>query len=261
MSSSAPLYMEERRRVILEAIKRQGRVSVKQLSERFNVSAVTIRQDLSALEDQGLVARTHGGAVAPGLAAEQPELSFNVRSTKQRAEKDALGKAAAALVQNGFGIALDASTTVINLIPYLTHLDSLTIVTNNLLVPEMLLAYPKIKVLLPGGRFRRDGNSIVGRPDTLPDVNLNIGFLSAWGVTPEAGLTEVSADEMAMKQALIAHCMRTVVLIDSSKWGQIAPYTYAYADAVDHILTSAAAPAELVGAVRQAGARVEQIAI
>lgn len=244
------LFMEERRRLIVEQLRKDGRVSVKKLSESLQVSAVTIRQDLRALETEGLLNRTHGGAVAPDVQRmEQSELSFDIRRTKNYAEKEAICRAAAQQVESGYAIGLDASTTVCSLIPFIRHLDALTVVTNNLLVVEMLLPYPRVQVLVPGGRLRRDSYSIVGDPTSFPDINLNVSFVSAWGITPDAGLTEVSEEEMAMKQALLNRSPRKVVLVDSSKWGKVAPYTYAKTQDVDQIITTNLVPDEMLNAI------------
>ena len=234
------LFMEERRRKILEELGQHGRVFVSDLSDQLNVSAVTIRQDLKALEAEGLLDRTHGGAVERSAKPTtlQRDLSFDIRRSKNFREKDAIGQAAAELIQPGYAIALDASTTVVTILPYLQAIDGLTIVTNNLLVAQHLLDYPHIQVFLPSGKLRRDSFSVVGNPDSLPDINLNIGFVSAWGISSEAGFTEVDEDEMHMKQALLARCFQKVALVDSSKWGQIAPYTYASLHDVDRIITT-----------------------
>jgi len=234
------LFMEERRRWILDRLNQQGRVSVSELSDDLSVSAVTIRQDLSALETDNLLKRTHGGAVKVGTSAvgDEPELSYDLRRHKQSDEKIALGKAASALIEDGSAIAIDASTTVCSIIPYLNDLDSLSIVTNNLMVTEMLLSNAGVEVLLPAGKLRRDSYSIIGNPASLPDINLNIGFVSAWGISGQAGLTEVNQDEMQMKKGLLSRCLTKVLLVDSSKWGQIAAYTYAYPSDIDIILTT-----------------------
>lgn len=254
------MFVEERRSVILEQLSLYGRVFVKELSETLGVSAVTIRQDLQALEDEGLLRRTYGGAMlARDPIGDGSELSFDVRRSKNTEEKDALGRAAAALVQDGYGIALDASTTVCSIIPYIKHLDSLTVVTNNLLAANLLLDAPRVEVLLPAGKLRRDANSIVGQPDSLPDLNLTIGFFSAWGLSLDEGITEVSPEETAMKQALLAHCLAPVILVDSSKWGKIAPYTYTAPGQIQHVLTTDRAPADLVQRFRAAGVAVKVI--
>ncbi len=234
------LFLEERRRKILEQLSQHGRVFVSDLSDQLNVSAVTIRQDLKALEAEGLLDRTHGGAVEPSAKPPtlQRDLSFDIRRAKNFQEKDVIGQSAAELIQPGYAIALDASTTVVSLLPYLQSIDGLTIVTNNLLVAQHLLDYPHIQVFLPSGKLRRDSFSVVGNPDSLPDINLNIGFVSAWGISSEAGFTEVDEDEMDMKQALLSRCFQKVALVDSSKWGQIAPYTYASLGDIDRIITT-----------------------
>lgn len=242
------LFMEERRRLILDTLRDHGRVSVSELSTHMNVSTVTIRQDLRALEAEGLLERTHGGAVEvqPGRSSDEPELSFDIRRNKQIDEKTAIGKAAAAMIETGSAIALDASTTVCSLIPHLARLDSLTVVTNNLMVTELLMSNPRVEVHLPAGRLRRDAYSIIGDPVTLPKMNLNIGFFSAWGVSAEAGMTEVNEEEMRMKRALLARCMRKILLVDSLKWGQVAPYTYGSPEDFDMIITTNRAPDDVL---------------
>lgn len=235
-----PLFMEERRRWILDRINERGRVSVSELSDDLEVSAVTIRQDLTALESDNLLKRTHGGAVKIETSSnsDEPELSYDIRRQKQVDEKAMLGKAAAQLIEDGAAIALDASTTVCSILPHLSVLDSLTVVTNNLMVTELLMNNPRVEVLLPAGKLRRDAYSIIGDPDSLPDINLNIGFVSAWGISDAAGLTEVNEDEMMMKKRLLSRCLKKVLLVDSAKWGQVAAYTYGHPNDIDIILTT-----------------------
>ncbi|HLA43056.1 MAG TPA: DeoR/GlpR family DNA-binding transcription regulator, partial [Aggregatilineales bacterium] len=157
------LFMEERRRAILDELQKYGRVSVKSLSDRLNVSAVTIRQDLRSLESDGQLERTYGGAVLmnPGATAIPPELSFATRQKQQREEKQAIGKAAARMVENGYAIALDASTTAFAIVPFLKQLDDLIIVTNSLIVAQQFLDTPRIQVQMPAGIVRNDSASLV----------------------------------------------------------------------------------------------------
>jgi DeoR/GlpR family transcriptional regulator of sugar metabolism len=262
--TSEPLFLEERRRAILESLEKNGRVAVNTLSEQLGVSAVTIRQDLRALEEEGLLERTYGGAVSRPIPPNTPalmvsELSFGLRRKKQELEKQAIGKAAAGLVQDGYGIALDGSTTVFAMTPYLKRLDGLTIVTNSLMIAHQFVDTPRIQVIMPAGRFRRDSISLVDRPDTLPDINLNIGFFGARGLSVQTGITDVSHEEAEIKQALIAHCFATVILLDSTKWGQITPYTYVAASGVERIITTTQAPQEHIEPFNTAGIRVDRV--
>ncbi|MCU0515026.1 MAG: DeoR/GlpR family DNA-binding transcription regulator [Anaerolineae bacterium] len=258
--SNSSLFMEERRRTILEQLGRRGRVSVRDLSDLLRVSTVTIRQDLRALEDASLLERTHGGAVLPLPPAGSPERSFDVRLREHQAVKDGLARAAAGRVESGMSIAMDASTTVFAMLPYLKKLDRLLIITNSLMLAQHCLDSPQMEVYLPGGRLRRDSISLVGKPEELPDINLNLGFFGAHGIAPEAGITESSQEEVTMKQAMMRHCLQTYLLVDERKWGKVAPYTLGGAQAVSVILTPGTAPAAPVAELRAQGAQVWLVA-
>src|SRR5258708_19255267 len=112
-------FVEERRSEILSQIEQYGRVSVNTLSEAMGVSSVTIRQDLRALEQAGLLKRTYGGAIRRAGVQSIPELSFHIRQGQNSREKEGIGAAAAALGQKGGSIALDASSTATAPFPYL----------------------------------------------------------------------------------------------------------------------------------------------
>jgi DeoR/GlpR family transcriptional regulator of sugar metabolism len=254
-----PLFLEERRQLIVDTLKREGRVSVKALSDVLKVSEVTIRQDLRALEEEGVLERTYGGAMLRSTNLTPRELAFDVRMHRATAEKEHIGQAAAALVQDGYSLAIDASSTTYAMTPFLKRYDGLTIVTNSLVIAQQFLDTPRIRVLLPGGRLRRDSISLVGEPGTLPDINLNLGFFGARGVSYEEGITELNPEEAEMKRAMMSRCRQVVILADGSKWGQVGPYTYADRKSAALILTSTDAPEPMVAQFRQAGVRVERV--
>ncbi len=252
-----PLFMEERRRIILETLRQRGRISVAELSELLSVSAVTIRQDLRALEHDQLLERTHGGAVLPVSRTPAPELSFEVRLREYKAAKHLLAQAALSRVQSGDSIALDSSTTVFALLPHLRRLERLIIVTNSLMVAQQCLDTPQIQVFMPGGRLRRDSISLVGKPEELPDINLTVGFFSAHGISPETGITESSQEEVQMKRALMERCRVKYCLVDGRKWGKVAPYTLANPAEFTTVLTTADAPPEHIALLRDQQIPVE----
>jgi DeoR family fructose operon transcriptional repressor len=257
--SIVALFVEERRRYILEQLNRHGRVSVKELSDEMQVSAVTIRQDLRILEDDGLLERTYGGAVRRSVGLVPPELSFHVRMSRRWSEKDSIAAYAASFVQEGYSVALDASTSAYAVAQRLKAMRRLTVVTNSLMIAQLFLDTPSIQVMMPGGRLRRDSISLVGRPDLLPDLNLNVGFHGARGVSPLNGITDVDADEVSLKQAMIARTLHTYILVDASKWGQVAPYTFIRPAQVHSIITSADAPPGLIGEIRAQGTDVHTV--
>jgi DeoR/GlpR family transcriptional regulator of sugar metabolism len=244
---SEQLFLEERRRRILSELEQHGRVSVKALSDKLNVSEVTIRQDLRALADENLLERTHGGAVPPPPhRSYTPELSFDVRLREHNSIKDQIAKHASRYVESGDSIALDSSTTVFAMLPYLKKLNRLLVVTNSLVVAQALLDSPHIQVMMPGGQLRRDSVSLVGTPEGLPDVHLTGGFMSVHGYTEETGFTESSMEEVQMMHAMIAKCVNKYVLLDDRKWGKLAPYTVLRPDHSTTIITSKHAPSNII---------------
>jgi DeoR/GlpR family transcriptional regulator of sugar metabolism len=114
---------------------------------------------------------------------------------------------------------------------------------------------------MPSGRLRADSISLVGQPEDLPDINLNIGFFGAHGVSQVGGITEIDPDEAAMKKAMIEHCVSTVIIADGSKWGLIAPYPFVRLPDVERIITTDDAPEEAVEKIRENTVRVDVLRI
>lgn len=254
---SDQLFMEERRRNILADLEQNGRVSVKILSDKLNVSEVTIRQDLRALAEENLLERTHGGAVIPTQRPVSPELSFDVRLRENNMSKEKMAKYATRFIASGDSIALDASTTVFSMLPYIKQLDRLLVVTNSLVIAHELLDNPNIQVMMPGGQVRRDSASLVGTPDNFPDIHLKAGFISIHGYTEETGFTESSLEEIQMKHAMLNHCMSKFVLIDERKWGKVAPYTILRPDTTTTIITSKNSPPDIISNLQSKNIKVE----
>jgi DeoR/GlpR family transcriptional regulator of sugar metabolism len=235
----------ERRQEIIDAVGKAGKLSVAQLSDHFDVSEVTIRQDLQELHDQGFLLRTRGGAVS---SKRMPEMSFDMRQQQNAAEKARIGHAAAALVSNGDTLFLDASTTAHAMIPLLKKFSELTVVTNSLKVALAFLDAPQIQVTLPGGHLRRESISLVGLTDDspMPPINIQTGFFGARGLTLEEGLTDVNMNEVALKRRIIQSCRQVVALVGSHKWGKVAAYTFARLPQIDMIITDPNASKDLV---------------
>lgn len=256
---AAELFIEERHRLIMEHLRRDGRVSVKTLSDQLSVSAVTIRNDLRVLEQNGQLKRTYGGAVGVANEIVTPDLSFEVRLRSNHAEKDAIARSAARRVEDGCAVMLDASTTAYAMIPYLKQRQRLIVVTNGLMVAHSLLDAPHITVLLPSGRVRRDSISLVGAPEKLPDVHINIGFFGTRGITASAGITDSDPDEAVMKRAMIERCVQVCVLAHHDKLEKIAPFSFASLDRVNTIITTRQANPDAVASYRTHGVEVEQV--
>jgi DeoR/GlpR family transcriptional regulator of sugar metabolism len=248
------LFLQERLDLILALLADQGRVSVSELSDRFDVSAVTIRNDLATLYQQGRLVRTHGGAV---LRNSQPtELpAFTLRKDLHYAEKQRIGQAAAAVVRDGDAIALDASTTAWQVARHLKDRHELTVVTNGLFTALEFVDSPGVTVVMPGGALRAASASLVGDEGAciLDRYNVQKGFFGAGGFTIEEGLTDTSQYEVELKQRMVARSKEVIALVDSSKWGQVTFASLASVDQLAQVISDRAAPPDMVAALRQRG--------
>ena len=250
------LFQQERREQIIALLAQKGRVSVADLSEQFGVSQATIRADLDALAAENLLSRTHGGALA--LDQNRLELSFDFRRRLHAPQKSAIGAAAAALIEDGDAIILDASTTALAVAAQIKDLRELTVLTNGIFIALELLQAPGITVLMPGGFLRRDSVSMVGDEghDFIEKFNFQKGFFGAKGLTLEEGLTDVNSAEVAVKRELVARARQVIAIVDSSKWGRVGFASFASIDQVDCIITDDGGPPAMVTALRQAGVDV-----
>jgi DeoR/GlpR family transcriptional regulator of sugar metabolism len=250
------LFREERRQQIVRVAESQQRVTVDGLATLFCVSPVTIRTDLEWLERQGLITRTHGGAV-PAIP-QRVDLAFAAREQAQQNDKERIGAAAASLVQDGESIALDASTTALYMARNLRGQKEITVITNSLRIAEEVANYPGLTVMLPGGLIRPAAMSVVGNwsEAMLKQINIGKAFLGAKGFTLAEGLTDVDGEEVKLKQALVAAAREVIAIIDHTKWGQVGLATFCPVDRIHRILTVRAAPKNLVQQARQRGIEV-----
>ena len=211
---------EERRRRILDRLNERGTVSVAELESAFKISAMTARRDLDALEQDGKVRRTHGGAVLPTLAAEED--SFEQRLARARPAKERLAIIAANLITPGASIFLDSSTTAHYVAKRLVEAGPpLTVLTNSVATMSLLTAAerPGLQLVGLGGTLRRLTRSFVG-PLTVHSTMAHVAdmtFLSVKGVTDMGKLTDPDPLEAEVKRAMVQHCRRAVLMIDGSK--------------------------------------------
>lgn len=250
---------QERRHDILDRVQRDGRAAVSELSQEFDVSEVTIRGDLQALADQGLLVRTHGGAIPANRLSR--DLSLALRRQQQVLAKDHIGEAGAARIEDGDAVFLDSSSTALAIARHLTDHRFVTVVTNSIAIVQELTEYANLEVVVPGGRLRRDTFSLVGVDglDMLSQYNIQKGFFGAHGITLVEGLTDVSADEADVKRMLAGMCRQVFAVLDATKWGQVGLASFAALNQISTVITDCSAPAGLVGQVRAAGVDVIQV--
>ncbi|MDB4895823.1 MAG: DeoR-family transcriptional regulator [Firmicutes bacterium] len=221
------MFPEERRRRILEQMRSGEAVKVADLCTQLGVSEASIRRDLRELERSGLLARTHGGALPNEGTMNEP--SFAEKATRSHAEKVAIARLAAGLVQDGESLILDAGTTTLEIARQLRQRKDLTVITNAFHIAAELSDCPGIKVLVTGGEVRGNTLALVGpvAERTLADVNADRLFLGANGIDLKRGITTPTQAEAAVKRTMIESARQIVLVADHTKLGKVAFATIA----------------------------------
>ncbi len=246
-----------RRRHLRALIAERGFLSVADMARRLGVSEMTIRRDLSVLEADGSLLRTHGGAVLVQGEAPMPvdlhEPAFEARSRRRAGAKRAIARAAAALLRPGATIGLDVGTTTFELARRLAEMRDLKIFTNSLRAAG-LLANAAHDVYLPGGRVRGTELSLCG-PVAVRELGnywLDYAFLGVSGITA-AGCFDYSLEDTEIKTVYIARAAHVVVLCDSSKFARMSVVKVCDLERVDRLITDAPPPPPLARALEAAG--------
>jgi DeoR/GlpR family transcriptional regulator of sugar metabolism len=245
------LLPAQRRQEILRAV-RNGQAHVSDLAESFGVSEMTVRRDLGALARDGKLERVHGGAVETGA-----EPGFSQIEVERFDIKDRLGRAAAAMVQDGMTVMIDIGTSTLQLARHL-HGRKITAVTTNLAVVEELLPDPDIELVLPGGIVRRNYRSLVGvlAEDSLRQIKSDILFLGTSGVDTEIGVWDTTMVEVPIKRLMIAGAAEVVLIADAAKFSMTGMVRVCGPESIDYIVTDAPLPASARSAVDAAGIEV-----
>ena len=260
--AAGDVFARERQEHIARIVEEHGRARVAELAIQFRVSTVTIRKDLFALESEGRLVRTHGGAIV--VDRSRAELAFDVRERLQPDEKARIGAAAADLVQDGESIVMDASTTALYVARQLkrrrgwTHL---TVITNGLRLASDLAGYPGIAVLMLGGRVRWEALSVVGQlgDGLFSRINVQKAFVGAAGFTVDSGLSDATEEEAQITRSMVAAAREVIAVVDHTKWERTAFATFCQTNEISALLTDDLAPPDLVAALRGRGIDVRLV--
>lgn len=249
-----------RRERVLELIGRTGFARVSELSEAFQVSDVTVRADLDALDALQSIRRVHGGAVLRSATVREPSFEEALESSAE--EKQRIGRAAAALVESGSSVLLDVGTTTTAIARALVERDDLsdvTVITNGLMIAlELERAIPRFQVVVTGGTLRPLQHSLVEplAAVLLGRVHADLAFVGCTGVHPGAGVTNVNLPEADLKRAMVGTATRAIIVADGSKLGRTHLGRIAALDEVAALITAGSAAADQVAGLRAAGLSV-----
>jgi len=250
------MYREERHYLIQVELERLGSVSVAALASRFGISEVTIRKDLRQLAQMGRVQRTHGGAILPNMHARAAD--WDVRFAEETEEKEAIGRAAAALIRNGDSIILDSGTTTARVAMNLENLEQIDCVTVDPRVASRASLWPNVRVSLSGGYTL--GDLPLWGPDCIRNILAHRGadkaFLSAGAVSLETGLSDSHSASHACKRAILEAARETILVAESRKFGTVDGASFARLDEVVCIVTGKGLAGSTVGTLRSRGIEV-----
>lgn len=238
------MLAQQRQAAIVARVRSDGGVRVADLVADFGVSDMTIRRDLEALAERGLLAKVHGGAtvVHPGSTNEP---GFAVKAMRQQAEKTAIATRAADLVQPGSAIALSAGTTTAELARRLVDVPGLTVLTNSVPVADVFYRADRadVTVVLTGGQ-RTPSDALVGpiAAEAIRALHPDQLFLGVHGISERAGLTTPNLMEAEINRALVAAAGTVVVIADHTKWNTVGIASIATLEQVDHLVCDSGLP-------------------
>ncbi len=248
----------DRLSTVLERLSGSGSVGVGELAADLGVSPATIRRDLRLLEDQQLLARTHGGAVGQGVLYELP---LRYRGARFGEEKRRIAREAATRVGEGTAVGLTGGTTTTEIARALVGMPRLTVVTNSLSIASELAVRPNLKLVVTGGVARAESYELVGplAEASLAGLNLDRVMIGVDGISARAGLTTHHEVEAHTNLALIDRASTVTVVCDSSKLGEVAFARICELERVDEVITDTGASPAAVHELTDAGVTVTTV--
>jgi DeoR/GlpR family transcriptional regulator of sugar metabolism len=249
------INVHERKKEIVALLEEFGDVRVPDMSKRFGVTEETIRKDLQRLEDEGLLLRTFGGATAN--RRERPELPALNREYVRLEEKMLIGERAATMVQAGEVIAMDASTTCLQMAKFLPNIE-INIITNSIAIACELVKKANIEIYLIGGYFDRHSLGNIGTPagKMLEGYHADKFFFSCQGFDLQQGLSQPYEAHVQLKKNMAAMSDQLILLADSSKFKRKSLIKLMEMEAVSTVVTDSQFPEEAAAEMETSGIRV-----
>lgn len=225
----------ERFRRIAELLGQHEFLDLATLTRDLQASESTIRRDLDQLAAKGVLTRTHGGAMA--VEHKTDELNFVVRDTRQAEEKDMIGRAAAALVENGMSVIIDGGTTTYHVAKYLGN-KRIQIITNSLPVANQFSNSSMVETIMCGGFIFPRIGVLLGpmAEETFSKLHADVAIMSAGGLTAE-GITNSNNLIVAVQQKMMTAASRVVLCLDHTKFGRRALSFAAPLDKIHTVIT------------------------
>jgi DeoR/GlpR family transcriptional regulator of sugar metabolism len=261
--SRAPLIPEQRQQELLRLLRSAGVLSIRDLTDRLDVSHMTVRRDIAALERSGHVVSVQGGVRLADWTGHPPPRERASRAALELPRKQAIAETASLLIEDGTVIFLDAGTTCQSVVPFLAARSDLTVVTNDFHTVVALLEFPTIQVIHTGGEVDVSSASSSGplAVRIIEELNLDRCFLSTGAWDLPHGITSPSTDKVLLKRAAMESASTVALLADSTKWGSFERFTVTGLDRLDIIVTDDQLPRAVVDRIAEQGPTIRQAAV
>ena len=229
------MLKNQRHREIIEILKAEGFAEVKDLEKRLYASQPTIRRDLTFLEKQGFVKRSHGGAI---IADDKNNTPLPFRKGTKAKEKARICKLAATLITPGSLIFVDGSSTASHIADHIQKKDNVTVVTNGYPICSVL-SESDVQVFSTGGRLLKNSMAFVGRhaEEALGKFNADVMFFSSSSFSDDGIISDYSEEETALRIKMRQGAKKAVFLCDSSKFGKCSAFRVFSMDEIDYIVS------------------------
>lgn len=228
--------LNPRQQDILELVKTSGYHTITELAARFDVAPQTVRKDINALCELGLVRRIHGGVTPP---TNPSNLNFLTRTALNEEAKQAIGRKTAAMIPAGSCVMLGIGTTVQYVAEALLNHSDLTIVTNNLEVASMFCNATSAEVHFAGGTLRPEDRDVIGTRALLAfqSVFADFGIIGAGGLDRELGVLDFKQFDADISRIILGHARTRILVADHSKWQHSPKHIVADFDRIDVMVT------------------------
>ena len=249
---------EERRSLLLNQLKNEGKIYISDLIKQFDISEVSIRKDLAVLEERKLLLRVKGGAVNMHQSVDYDDMTISQKQGLHSREKQLMGKFAASIIKDGETVILDSGTTTMEIAKNLEGLNNLTIITNALDIAITLNNYDRFNVITLGGKMRSVSYSTVGMlaESALKNFYCDKLFLGVDSVSIKDGISTPNLEEASLNQALINSAKEVIAIFDSSKLGRRGFVHIASLDKIDTIITDSGISQDFRDHVEAAGIKL-----
>lgn len=229
----------KRREKIFSLLKEQGAVQVSDLSDTFQVSTVTIRNDLAFMEKMGLITRAYGGAVLFDAPVITPEKSIQNKELENITVKKRIAEAAVSFIKQGTAVILDSGSTTYEIAHAMSKMTDITVMTNGLNVAQALSEAPGIELLMTGGSLRRSSLSFYGAQaeDSLRYYRFDTIFLGVDGLSLTSGITTHHEPEARLNRIMCEVSQQKIAVTDSSKFQKSGLHRIVDASAIDILIT------------------------